>query len=85
MNFALDKQIERLVEVLAASALLQVNNRDTEAFRKLREHAFPEKIDVEKKYNHLFQEQFETEDNFEKFQGKMKDWNDAGHEVCDDL
>ena len=58
MNFGLDKQIERLVEVLAASALLQVNNRDTEAFRKLREHAFPEKIDVES--------------NFEKFQGKMK-------------
>jgi len=71
VNFALDKQIERLVEVLAASALLQVNNRDTEAFRKLREHAFPEKIDVE--------------NNFEKFQSKMKDWNDAGHEVCDDL
>ena len=47
VNFALDKQIERLVEVLAASALLQVNNRDTEAFRKLREHAFPEKIDFD--------------------------------------
>ena len=75
MNFALDKQIERLVEVLAASALLQANNRDMEALQKLRNHAFPEKIDVEKKYNHLFQEQFETED----------DYNDAGHEVCDDL
>ena len=44
MNFGLDKQIERLVEVLAASALLQVNNRDTEAFRKLRDHAFPDKV-----------------------------------------
>jgi len=44
VNFGLDKQIERLVEVLAASALLQVNNRDTEAFRKLRDHAFPDKV-----------------------------------------
>ena len=44
MNFGLDKQIERLVEVLAASALLQVNNRDTEAFRKLRDHAFPDVV-----------------------------------------
>ena len=61
VNFGLDKQIERLVEVLAASALLQVNNRDTEAFRKLRDHAFPEKINVDKEYNHLFQEQFESE------------------------
>ena len=61
MNFGLDKQIERLVEVLAASALLQANNRDTEAFRKLRDHAFPEKIDVEKKYNHLFQETLGTD------------------------
>ena len=71
MNFGLDKQIERLVEVLAASALLQANSRDMEALQKLRDHAFPEKIDVE--------------NNFEKFQSKMKDWNDAGHEVCDDL
>ena len=61
VNFALDKQIERLVEVLAAFALLQVNDRDTEAFRKLREHAFTEKIDVEKKYNHLFQETLGTD------------------------
>ena len=41
MNFGLDKQIERLVEVLAASALLQANNRDMEALQKLRDHAFP--------------------------------------------
>ena len=46
MNFALDKQIERLVEVLAASALLRANKRDTEAFRKLRDHAFPDKINI---------------------------------------
>mgnify|MGYP003656399334 CR=1 FL=1 len=44
MNFGLDKQIERLVEVLAASALLRANKRDTEAFRKLRDHAFPDKV-----------------------------------------
>ena len=46
VNFALDKQIERLVEVLAASALLRANKRDTEAFRKLRDHAFPDKINI---------------------------------------
>ena len=44
MNFGLDKQIERLVEVLAASALLANNNRDTEALQKLRNHAFPDKV-----------------------------------------
>ena len=44
MNFGLDKQIERLVEVLAASALLQANNRDMEALQKLRDHAFPGKV-----------------------------------------
>ena len=44
VNFGLDKQIERLVEVLAASALLRANKRDTEAFRKLRDHAFPDKV-----------------------------------------
>ena len=41
VNFGLDKQIERLVEVLAASALLQANNRDMEALQKLRDNAFP--------------------------------------------
>ena len=61
VNFGLDKQIERLVEVIAASALLQANSRDMEALQKLREHAFPEKIDVEKKYNHLFQETLGTD------------------------
>ena len=59
MNFALDKQIERLVEVLAASALLQVNNRDTEAFKKLREHAFPDKINFTEKQ--IRQKQLELE------------------------
>ena len=49
MNFGLDKQIERLVEVLAASALLQANKDYTnEALQKLRDHAFPEKIIVDK-------------------------------------
>ena len=59
MNFGLDKQIERLVEVLAASALLQVNNRDTEAFKKLREHAFPDKINFTEKQ--IRQKQLELE------------------------
>ena len=44
MNFGLDKQIERLVEVLAASALLQANSRDMESLQKLRNHAFPDKV-----------------------------------------
>ena len=44
LNFGLDKQIERLVEVLAASALLQANSRDMEALQKLRNHAFPDKV-----------------------------------------
>ncbi len=44
VNFGLDKQIERLVEVLAASALLQANSRDMEALQKLRDHAFPDKV-----------------------------------------
>ena len=44
MNFGLDKQIERLVEVLAASALLQANSKDMEALQKLRNHAFPDKV-----------------------------------------
>ena len=44
MNFGLDKQIERLVEVLAASALLRANRLDEQAFRKLRDHAFPDKV-----------------------------------------
>ena len=44
VNFGLDKQIERLVEVLAASALLQANSRDMEALQKLRDHAFPHRV-----------------------------------------
>jgi len=56
VNFGLDKQIERLVEVLAASALLRANKRDTEAFRKLRDHAFPEKINIVDKEIRAIQE-----------------------------
>ena len=44
VNFGLDKQIERLVEVIAASALLQANSKDMDSLKKLREHAFPDKI-----------------------------------------
>ena len=47
MNFGLDKQIERLVEVLAASALLANNNKDMRALEKLRDHAFPEEINLD--------------------------------------
>jgi len=48
MNFGLDKQIERLVEVLALSALLQANpNKKVE--KKLKQFAFPlEEINLEK-------------------------------------
>ena len=56
VNFGLDKQIERLVEVLAASALLRANKRDTEAFRKLRDHAFPDKINIVDKEIRAIQE-----------------------------
>jgi len=69
LNFGLDKQIERLVEVLAASALLQANSRDMEALQKLRDHAFPDKISFTEK----------------QIRQKQLDISLAGHEVCDDL
>ena len=56
VNFGLDKQIERLVEVLAASALLQANSRDMEALQKLRDHAFPDKINIVDKEIRAIQE-----------------------------
>ena len=56
VNFALDKQIERLVEVLAASALLRANRLDEQAFRKLRDHAFPDKINIVDKEIRAIQE-----------------------------
>jgi len=43
MNFALNKQIERVVEVLALSALM-ANHPTKEIQKKLREIAFPEEI-----------------------------------------
>ena len=46
LNFGLDKQIERLVEVLALSALLQANpNKKVE--NKLKQFAFPLSIDLQ--------------------------------------
>jgi len=43
LNFGLDKQMERVVEVLALSALLQANpNKKIE--KRLREIAFPLEI-----------------------------------------
>ena len=56
VNFGLDKQIERLVEVIAASALLQANSRDMEALQKLRDHAFPDKINIVDKEIRAIQE-----------------------------
>jgi len=45
LNFSLDKQMERVVEVLALSALLQANpNKKVE--KRLREIAFPLEIDL---------------------------------------
>jgi len=69
LNFGLDKQIERLVEVLAASALLRANRLDEQAFRKLRDHAFPEKV----------------AEKINLQQRHIENWDGAGHEVCDDL
>ena len=46
MNFSLDKQMERVVEVLALSALMRANpNKKVE--KKLREIAFPLSIDFQ--------------------------------------
>jgi hypothetical protein len=46
MNFGLDKQMERVVEVLALSALMRANpNKKVE--KKLREIAFPLSIDFQ--------------------------------------
>jgi len=45
LNFSLDKQMERVVEVLALSALLQANpNKKVE--KRLREIAFPLEIEL---------------------------------------
>ena len=50
MNFALDKQIERLIEVLALSALLKeetVIPKKTIYKLKLKEFVYPEEINLE--------------------------------------
>ena len=47
MNFALDKQIERLIEVIALSALMGETKQIDERGRiraRLKLHAFPEEI-----------------------------------------
>ena len=47
MNFALDKQIERLIEVIALSALMGETKQLDERHRiraRLKLHAFPEEI-----------------------------------------
>jgi gamma-glutamyl:cysteine ligase YbdK (ATP-grasp superfamily) len=51
MNFSLDKQMERVVEVLALSALLQASTeqiiKNREAVKRLKEIAFPLEIDLD--------------------------------------
>ena len=50
MNFALDKQIERLIEVTALSALMGETKQLDERHRiraRLKLHAFPEEIPLE--------------------------------------
>ena len=52
LNFSLDKQMERVVEVLALSALLQASTeqiiKNREAVKRLKEIAFPlENIQLE--------------------------------------
>ena len=50
MNFGLEKQIERLVEVLGLSALLQASPKqkigNNKEVRRLREIAFPLEIEL---------------------------------------
>ena len=47
MNFSLDKQMERVVEVLALSALVANDSMRHESLKKLREFAFPLSIDLQ--------------------------------------
>ena len=50
LNFALDKQIERLIEVLALSALLKeetITPKKTIYKLKLKEFVYPEEINLE--------------------------------------
>jgi hypothetical protein len=46
MNFSLDKQMERVVEVLALSALM-ANNPSKKIEKRLNEIAFPLEIELE--------------------------------------
>ena len=59
MNFSLDKQMERVIEVLALSALLQATPKqkigNSKEVRRLRQFAYPHEIQY-KQYNHHFQE-----------------------------
>jgi hypothetical protein len=83
MDIQLQNQLKRLVEVTALEALSKIYiSRDllpkiAECEKELRKFAFPNEL--AKEINE------ETTNHFEKFQGKMKDWDAAGHEVCDDL
>jgi hypothetical protein len=52
--------MERVVEVLALSALLQASAKqkisNNKEVRKLKQFAFPEEINLDKQYDHHFQE-----------------------------
>ena len=77
MDIQLQNQLKRLVEVTALVGLSLHAHREAKVVSELEKFAFPNEL--AKEINE------ETTDHFEKFQGKMKDWNAAGHEVCDDL
>ena len=47
LNFGLEKQLDRIVETLALSALLANDSMRNESLKRLREIAFPLEIEIE--------------------------------------
>jgi len=70
MDIQLQNQLRRLVEVTATIGLIKMSGQRPAKLKKYRDkleaYAFPNEL--AEKINE------ETKDNFEKFQGKMKDW-----------
>ena len=66
MDIQLQNQLKRLVEVTALVGLSLHAHREAKVVSELEKYAFPNEL--AEKINK------ETKDNFEKFQGKMKDW-----------
>ena len=60
MNFGLEKQIERLIEVTALAALFRATDiphfKDKYG-RKLLAHAFPEEIELQNDVSYVFDEE----------------------------